>query len=231
MVRGEALELLRAVLTFIAGAEPDGQRLQEMTCLAQNVWFEARGSAFADKLAVAQVVVNRVRDHLHPSTVCGVVFEPLQFSWTADGLPDNVELKNRIDRNAWLDSVLAAVTAFDGRMPDLAAGATHFHAETVSPAWAEALRYVATWGGHRYYADGRPLPSAGDGTGVEPAAARQASPQHTGAGDSVRTPGLATFWQKVDIVGLSDVRLRAGAAVPFAWLWRENAGEPAAGSP
>jgi spore germination cell wall hydrolase CwlJ-like protein len=139
---------------------------RELSCLAQAVWFEARGSSFADKLAVGQVVLNRVASTDHADTVCGVIWEPNQFSWTNDGLADVVKIENRIDEDAWLDSVLASLTAYKADVPDLTEGATHYHAIYVDPAWADKLHERGQIGEHLYYATfspdeliGPPLPA------------------------------------------------------------------------
>lgn len=226
MATGEALQLLQALVLFLTGGPPAADRLRDLSCLARNVWFEARGSPFVDKLAVAQVVVNRVRDPAHPDTVCGVVFEPHQFSWTADELPDEVRLANRIDRDAWIDSVLAAVSALDGRMPDLASGATHFHAAGVSPEWAQAFEYVARWGRHRYYRTG--AGTKGGNRSASPGPSRE-----TPVSEPVREPaggpvllrpvagdhGLDRFWElAAPRVRRARAGGREGSDVPFLWL-------------
>ncbi len=230
MPTGEALELLRALLLFVAGSEPDAARLRDVACLATNVWFEARGSPFVDKLAVAQVVVNRVRDPAHPDTVCGVVHEPFQFSWTVDDRPDEVRIRNRAERDAWLDSIVAALTALDGRTPDLAPGATHFHAVGVSPEWAEAFEAIARWGGHRYY---RPPPAASPGRTrqgpkrTEPAAQRQTAaraPLQALPRPVAGAHGLDGFWARAGPRGLGESSATPQAVGPFAWL------RPAAGA-
>ena len=50
-----------------------GKLRQELTCLAQNIYFEARSEPLEGKLAVAHVVMNRVASRYFPDTVCGVV--------------------------------------------------------------------------------------------------------------------------------------------------------------
>ncbi len=163
MITAPAQAVLQAlILAFFGTAQdPAIDRTpyeKELVCLAQTVWFEARGSSFADKLAVAQVVVNRVASREHGDTVCSVVWEPAQFSWTADGLPDQVELEGPIDENAWTDSALAALTAWSAALPDLTRGATHYHADYVSPHWAQQLHARGRFGRHLYYAAFEPAP-------------------------------------------------------------------------
>lgn len=157
MLTAPAKAVLQTLFLAVFGIEPNSAidrapYERELTCLAQTVWFEARGSHFADKLAVAQVVVNRVASADHADTVCAVVWAPAQFSWTADGLSDRVVLDGPIDENAWTDSVLAALTAYSAALPDLTFGATHFHADYVRPSWAGELHARGRFGRHLYYA-------------------------------------------------------------------------------
>lgn len=166
MITAPAKAVLQALFLAFFGIEQDPTidrtvYERELACLAQTVWFEARGSNFADKLAVAQVVVNRVASDEHGDTVCDVVWEPAQFSWTADGLPDRVELEGPVDVNAWTDSALAALTAYSAALPDLTAGATFYHADYVSPSWSDRLHARGRFGAHLYYAAFEPAPEIG----------------------------------------------------------------------
>jgi len=47
----------------------------EIYCLAQNIYFEAGNQPLAGKIAVSQVVLNRVEHYAYPDTVCGVVYD------------------------------------------------------------------------------------------------------------------------------------------------------------
>lgn len=57
--------------------------LSEQQCLSEVIWREARGEPFLGKVAVAQVVLNRTKDARFPKTICKVVFQPGQFTWTS----------------------------------------------------------------------------------------------------------------------------------------------------
>jgi len=166
MMSVPAKSVLQTLFVLFFGAEHDpyidrSVYERELACLAQAVWFEARSSSFADKLAVAQVIVNRVASDDHGDTVCRVIWEPAQFSWTADGKTDRIEVANAIDENAWMDSTLAALTAYATEVPDLTLGATHYHATYVEPSWAEALHGRGQIGAHLYYATFPPAPLIG----------------------------------------------------------------------
>ena len=115
-------------------------------CLAKNVYFEARGESLAGRIAVAIVTLNRVVDKRWPKTICGVVWQPYQFSWTKDGLSDNP-----IDMGAWSDSKYAAEVALSLHTVK---DANHYHNNTVMPNWAVKNRvsiYDGYLGNHLYY--------------------------------------------------------------------------------
>jgi len=150
-----------AVFIFIANsANARGvftpEHRPEAWCMAQNIYYEARGSNRADRIAVADVVLNRVQDTRYPSTVCGVVQQGLknadgsmrrnacQFSWYCDGKSDWPQ-----DEDAWVDAQMIAYNIMflnDGR--GLTEGATHYHANYVRPRWASSLQLVGRIGVH-----------------------------------------------------------------------------------
>lgn len=131
----------------------------EEFCLAQNIYHEARGSNYADQVAVADVVLNRVNDKRYPNTVCEVVRQgklnsdgtmkrhACQFSWYCDGKSDWPT-----DKDSWVQAQQIAYNMYiyeDFR--GITEGATHYHAEYVNPNWARSLQMVGTIGAHIYY--------------------------------------------------------------------------------
>jgi len=133
---------------------------EALVCLALNVYHEARDQPFIGQVAVAQVVMNRVRDERYPDDVCGVVKQgqtyswdtdfPVrnrcQFSWYCDGKSDktpDVEAHNR--------SMLVAHGVMNGHLDDFVEGATHYHASYVRPDWAETKTKVVQIGEHIFY--------------------------------------------------------------------------------
>jgi spore germination cell wall hydrolase CwlJ-like protein len=147
-----------SVLQAVIAANPPAPAVetQELVCLAQNVWYEARGSSIEDKLAVAHVTLNRVERREWADTICGVVWQDRQFSWTHDGKADHVDLGdpiNPIDREAWETTALVALAAAYGTAEDPTDGATHYHASYVSPAWADRLEFVIQIDDHLFYRD------------------------------------------------------------------------------
>ncbi len=113
-----------------------------VTCLATNVYHEARGEPFEGQIEVARVVMNRVADNRWPDSVCGVVWQPYQFSWTEDNRSDATPDRLAYDRAH--DAALYAMQHPKGN-------ATHYHTTTVHPYWADALTRVDTIGNHIFY--------------------------------------------------------------------------------
>jgi spore germination cell wall hydrolase CwlJ-like protein len=128
-------------------------------CLAQNIYYEARGSNLADQAAVADVVLNRVSDSRYPNTICEVVQQgkqhangqmkrnQCQFSWYCDGksdYPTNQEAWSKAQQTAYM---MIYYQDFRG----ITEGATHYHADYVKPKWARGLQIVGRIGEHIFY--------------------------------------------------------------------------------
>ncbi len=118
----------------------------ELHCLALNVYHEARGENEAGRFAVASVTMNRVRSPRFPSTVCDVVWQPAQFSWTRDGRSDRP-----YEVAAWTAAMEVAIRTFWHQVPSNVGAATFYHHEMISPRWAKAKRVVARVGKHVFY--------------------------------------------------------------------------------
>lgn len=133
---------LYALAAGLSGISP---RHDEEDCLARATYFESQGESLEGKLAVAQVIVNRARSGRFPSSICGVVKQPGQFSFVRGGQIPRVDAS----RAAWRDSKAAARIAMDGLWPSRVGKALFFHATHVSPGWR--LTRVATVGNHVFY--------------------------------------------------------------------------------
>jgi FimV-like protein len=117
----------------------------EATCLAMNIYYEARSDPIEGRLAVAWVTINRARRAR--TNICYEVFKPWQFSWTMDSghwgsLP--------IGR-AWEDALRAAAIVLEPGMADFTLGADHFHATNIYPKWAPNLKRLDQYGSHVFY--------------------------------------------------------------------------------
>jgi hypothetical protein len=129
-------------------------RSASLDCLALNIYHEARGEPETGKIAVAQVVMNRVADRRFPNDICAVVKqrgklspERCHFSWWCDGRSDKPR-----EPSAWAHSRLLAEKILDGAMEDPTGGALWYHADYVQPGWREGKIQGAKIGQHIFYA-------------------------------------------------------------------------------
>jgi spore germination cell wall hydrolase CwlJ-like protein len=127
----------------------------DLKCLAQNIYFEARGEPVEGKLAVAHVVMNWVASPRFPNTVCGVVHQGghavrnrCQFSWWCDGKSETIT-----NRRAWLESLKLAHSVYRDRSIDPTDNALWYHADYVSPSWRYGLAEGPKIGHHIFYRD------------------------------------------------------------------------------
>ena len=117
----------------------------DIACLAEAVYFEARGTGAVGESAVAHVVVNRAKSPKFPNSVCGVVAEGCQFSYRCDGRPDVLaDPRDRARAFAVAETVLAGA-------PDITRGALFFHAASIAPGWFDTRPRVGTFGGNVFY--------------------------------------------------------------------------------
>jgi N-acetylmuramoyl-L-alanine amidase len=132
---------------------------RELTCLALNVYFEARGESMAGQHAVAEVTMNRVASKFYPDSICGVVYEKKwdrlreryvsAFSWT------EFESRPLPEGKAWQRAQKAALEVYYGRKEPVLKGATLYHSVRVRPSWARGVKPVARIGRHVFYVKGR----------------------------------------------------------------------------
>jgi spore germination cell wall hydrolase CwlJ-like protein len=126
---------------------------KQLWCLATAIYFEARGETYRGQVAVAQVVLNRVKDHRYPDTICSVVFQnqhrrnACQFSFACDGIPETVS-----DRTAWAqaEEIAERFTAGELYLTEVA-DSTHYHATYVRPDWAPRMNRTTQIGLHVFY--------------------------------------------------------------------------------
>lgn len=155
---------LGAIVFFAYADRSDGTAVRleasrardaEVRCLAENIYFEARGEPLNGQYAVAEVTLNRVASPHYPDTICEVVHEkrwdPLRlrrvahFSWTQQrGLsPPHGE--------AWDQALRIAETVYEQRHMPMMPEALHYHATSVRPYWARKRKQLAQIGKHIFY--------------------------------------------------------------------------------
>ena len=129
--------------------------LVALACLSLNIYHEARGEPDAGQVAVAYVTLNRAR--VKNMSVCDVVVEPHQFSWTTGGVMMRMNgwtlLPHMVpnDLRALHKAVQIAQLAMSGKVEDPTQGALFYHADYVSPYWKESMTQIAAIGQHRFY--------------------------------------------------------------------------------
>lgn len=124
----------------------------DLDCLAEAIYYEARSEDTMGQLAVAEVVMNRVKDPRFPNTVCSVVFQGqyrdtgCQFTFTCDG-----SRRDRPRGEAWDRARDVALHVLLGLNKPLTNKATHYHTDYVDPYWAPGLVQTKVIGTHIFY--------------------------------------------------------------------------------
>lgn len=127
----------------------------ELKCLATAIYFEARGEPEDGQIAVAQVVLNRLKNPTYPNTICGVVFQNksrrnrCQFSFACDGRSDRVT-----DKTSWAEAQALAKRAVEEQADTFiteVGSSTHYHATYVRPRWARKMNKADKIGRHIFY--------------------------------------------------------------------------------
>ena len=146
---------------------------KQATCLAKNMYYEARSQGLAGQLAVSLVVLNRVKDNRFPNTICEVVHQgPVRESWKTKGknVPDSERTyypirhrcqfswycdgKSDVPKNekAWKKAQDVAFLVLYNKIElDVTEGATHYHATYVKPAWAKTKKRTTRIEKHIFY--------------------------------------------------------------------------------
>lgn len=128
----------------------------EHKCLSEALYFEARGEGAKGQVAVAEVIFQRLRSKKYPSSICGVVYQGqkskdgCQFSFACG--KKKAVVRNEKEWNS-AQMLAARILTTGVRMDDLTSRATHFHAISVSPEWADHLVKTIQIGNHVFYRD------------------------------------------------------------------------------
>ena len=179
------------------GLFDEKSRAKSEKCLAEAVYFEARGEAVRGQIAVAQVVMNRAFSGFYPNTVCGVVYQnknhhlACQFTFACDNVADVVR-----EPDMWDRANKIAKAMLDGQiwLPEVAKS-THYHAYWVHPSWVHEMKKMYKFGVHTFYrprawGDGSEAPSWGTPAQTAEISAELAEAAKSSA-EIVRTPPLA----------------------------------------
>ncbi len=128
--------------------------LAEQRCLAEAMYYEARGEGAEGEMAIAEVVFHRMRSTGYPHSVCGVVFQGMdgghgcQFSFACNG-----EMLRPKTVRAWAHARMLAGRILAGlvHLGDMTEDATSFHAVDVQPEWSDRLIRTVQIGNHIFY--------------------------------------------------------------------------------
>ena len=144
------------------------ERARAEKCLANAVYFEARGEPMRGQMAVAQVVMNRVFSGYYRNNVCGVVYQnarrhlACQFTFACDNNKDVIR-----EPDMWERAKKIAKAMLDGQLwlPEVDKS-THYHAYWVRPSWVSEMKKMYKTGVHTFYrprawGDGSAEPSWG----------------------------------------------------------------------
>jgi hypothetical protein len=173
-------------------------RAKAEKCLADAVYFEARGEPLKGQEAVAQVVMNRVFSGFYPNDVCSVVYQnanrhlACQFTFACEGKD-----LSRIDEpDMWSQAKQIAKDTLDGKIWLADVGhATHYHAYWVHPSWVNEMKKMLKLGVHTFYRprawgdNGSEVPSWGSAPdGAKPAGADGAAAENP---EAAKAPAAA----------------------------------------
>ncbi|MDZ4775826.1 MAG: cell wall hydrolase [Alphaproteobacteria bacterium] len=135
-----------------AAYAPAAKSMREQRCLAEAIYYEARGESRRGQMAVAEVVANRVRSSLYPDTFCDVVYQGhtrvtgCQFSFTCDG-----SLNKRPRGAPWREANVIATEVLTGVVNAQTHRATHYHTTAIDPYWSASLVETTRIGAHVFY--------------------------------------------------------------------------------
>ena len=125
---------------------------KQVSCLAEALYFEARGEPIKGQLAVGEVILNRVEDTRYPSSICKVVNQgtgrrfACQFTYTCDGKLETVHERKPYEMALKIAKIL--LTTHERK---LTRGSTHYHSNYVNPKWSKKFERVAKFGRHIFY--------------------------------------------------------------------------------
>ncbi len=120
-------------------------------CLAEAIYFEARGESVHGQIAVAEVILNRRAHPGFPDSVCGVIYQgsdsgnACQFSYACDDMPEDFNESDAYERSLRLAAMVLRSEAWD-----FTRGAIYYHTHAVSPDWAKQMKVLADIGNHLF---------------------------------------------------------------------------------
>jgi spore germination cell wall hydrolase CwlJ-like protein len=133
-------------------SQPKASGGAQWRCLAEALYFEARGESVKGQFAVAEVILNRVDSSLFPNSICGVIKQgtgrkyACQFTYTCDGHKEVINEPGAFTRVGKIAKLMLA-----GAPRPLTSGATYYHTKAVRPNWSRKFTRTTTIGVHHFY--------------------------------------------------------------------------------
>jgi len=141
------------ILTGVTSEIALTQLVAESRCLADVMYYEARGESEAGQIAVAEVILNRLAGGGHGNTICSVVYEGFdqtfcQFTFVCDGSLDRPKASE-----PWRAAQVLAAQLLAGQIQsaDKMDGATNYHSASVHTKWDAKMVRVVQIGNHVFY--------------------------------------------------------------------------------
>lgn len=131
---------LSGSVTASSTSSSGGYSSSDVTLLARLVYAEARGEPYKGQVAVAAVVLNRVRSSEFPNTIAGVIYQKNAFSCVSDG---------QINLTPNAESKRAAQDALGGWDPS-GGSLYYYNPNTASDSWIFSRTTVTVIGNHRF---------------------------------------------------------------------------------
>jgi len=135
---------LYALVDKFSAGEP---LTDQANCIAVAVYHEARGESLEGQMAVAKVIMNRAASGKYPSSWCGVVKQPWQFSFVHHGQMPSVDQPS----SAWRKALGVPRLTVANAVNTVPADVLWYHADYVAPSWGRRLTRVEKIGAHIFY--------------------------------------------------------------------------------
>ena len=136
----------------------------DLTCLTANLYFEANFEPIESKIAVAQIVMQRVKSNYYPDSVCGVITQGIeknicQFSWLCDKNNNSIKINTKEDMKYWKQNLAIAKVMLSSKpfyIKELGS-ALLYHDDTVTPWWStnENVTFLLKLGHLSFYSEVR----------------------------------------------------------------------------
>ena len=127
-------------MTLSSSSSSSSQSSNDLYLLAKCVYAEARGEPYVGQVAVAAVILNRVKSPSFPNTIAGVIYQPYAFTAVSDG---------HINLTPNQTAYKAAQDALNGWDPTYGC-LYYYNPATATSSWIWSRQTVVTIGDHAF---------------------------------------------------------------------------------